>query len=101
MPRDTARVHANRRGGSAEKTVELPPTWRKFSLIAKRMLEHVPEVGLYVPVRIYVHQDGQATTRIEYDRVPLIFERFGNEQVNEVARMLDRKLEELATTAAG
>jgi uncharacterized protein (DUF302 family) len=65
------------------------------------MLEHVPEVGLYVPVRIYVHQDGQATTRIEYDRVPLIFERFGNEQVNEVARMLDRKLEELATTAAG
>jgi uncharacterized protein (DUF302 family) len=64
------------------------------------MLEHVPEVGLYVPVRIYVHQDGQATTRIEYDRVPLIFERFGNEQVNEVARMLDRKLEELATTAA-
>ena len=52
MPPNTARVHANRWGSSAEKTVELPPTWRKFSLIAKRMLEHVPEVGLYVPVKI-------------------------------------------------
>jgi uncharacterized protein (DUF302 family) len=30
--------------------------WRKFSLIAKRMLEHVPEVGLYVPVRIHVYK---------------------------------------------
>jgi hypothetical protein len=45
-------------------------------------------------------KDGQATTCIEYDRVSPIFERFGNEQVNEVARTLDRKLEELVTTAA-
>jgi uncharacterized protein (DUF302 family) len=69
-------------------------------LIARRMLEHVPEIGLYVPVRIYVYEDGQGTTRVDYDRVSSIFERFDNEQVNEVARMLDRKLEELATTAA-
>jgi hypothetical protein len=63
------------------------------------MLEHVPEVGLYVQVRIYVYEDEQATTRIENDRVLPIFEWSGNAQVNEVARMLDRKLEELATTA--
>ncbi len=69
-------------------------------LIAKQMLEHVPEIGLYVPVRIYVYEDGRGTTRIDYDRVSPIFERFGNEKVNEVARMLDQKLEELATTAA-
>ncbi len=69
-------------------------------LIARRMLEHVPEIGLYVPLRIYIYEDEQGTTRIDYDRVSPIFERFGNEQVNEVARMLDRKLEELATTAA-
>ncbi len=75
--------------------------WRKFSLIARRTLEHAPDVVLYVPVRIYVYQDGQAATRVGYDKVLPIFERFGNEQVNEVARMLDRKLEELATTAAG
>jgi uncharacterized protein (DUF302 family) len=70
-------------------------------LIARRMLEHVSDIGLYVPVRIYVYEDGQGTIRIDYDRVSPIFERFGNEQVNEVARMLDGKLEELATTAAG
>jgi uncharacterized protein (DUF302 family) len=69
-------------------------------LIARRMLEHLPEIGLYVPVRIYVYENAQGTTRVDYDRVSPIFERFGNEQVNEVARMLDRKLEELATTAA-
>ena len=69
-------------------------------LIARRMLEYVPQIGLYVPLRIYVYEDGQGTTRVDYDRVSPIFERFGNEQVNEVARMLDRKLEELATTAA-
>ena len=69
-------------------------------LIARQMLEHVPEIGLYVPVRIYIHEDAHGTTRIDYDRVSPIFERFGNEKVNEVARMLDQKLEELATTAA-
>lgn len=70
-------------------------------LIAKQMLEHVSEVGLYVPVRIYVHEDQQGTTRVEYDEISPIFERFGNEKVNEVARGLDRKLEELAKGAAG
>lgn len=70
-------------------------------LIAKQMLEHTPEVGLYVPVRIYVHEDERGTTRIDYDEVSPIFERFGNERVNEVARELDQKLEELAKGAAG
>jgi uncharacterized protein (DUF302 family)/GNAT superfamily N-acetyltransferase len=70
-------------------------------LIAKQMLEHVPEVGLYVPVRIYVHEDQRGTTKIDYDEVSPIFERFGNEKVNEVARELDQKLEELAKGAAG
>lgn len=70
-------------------------------LIAKQMLEHAPEVGLYVPVRIYVHEDERSTTRIDYDEVTPIFERFGNERVNEVARELDQKLEELAKGAAG
>jgi len=37
-------------------------------LIAKQMLEHVPEVGLYVPVRIYVHEAERGTTRIDYDK---------------------------------
>ena len=32
------------------------------------MLEHVPEVGLYVPVRIYVHEAERGTTRIDYDK---------------------------------
>ena len=37
-------------------------------LIAKRMLERAPEVGLYGPVRIYVHEDERGTTRIDYDK---------------------------------
>ena len=70
-------------------------------LIAKQMLEHAPEVGLYVSVRIYVYEDERGTTRIDYDEVSPIFERFGNERVNEVARGLDQKLEELAKVAVG
>jgi len=28
----------------------------------------VPEVGLYVPMRIYVHEDERDTTRIDYGK---------------------------------
>jgi hypothetical protein len=69
-------------------------------LIARQMLEHAPQVGLYVPVSIYVHEDERGTTRIGYDKVSPIFERFVNDKVNEVARGLDQKLEELTIGAA-
>ena len=54
-----------------------------------------------MPERIYIHEDERGTTHIDYDEVSPIFERFGNERVNEVARELDQKLEELAKVAAG
>jgi uncharacterized protein (DUF302 family) len=37
-------------------------------LIAKQMLEHALEVGLYVSVRIYAHEDERGATRIDYDK---------------------------------
>ena len=36
------------------------------SLIAKQILEHVAEVGLYVPVRVYVHEDEQGQEKRIY-----------------------------------
>lgn len=68
--------------------------------IARHMMEHRPEVGLYVPVRIHVYEDVEGTVRVDYHRVSPVLERFGSQEGDEVARSLDQKLAALAATAA-
>jgi uncharacterized protein (DUF302 family) len=69
-------------------------------LIARQMLEQNLEVGLYVPLRLFVYEDKEGRTHITYDKPSSLLEQFQNDKISAVAQMLDRKLEELATTAA-
>ena len=70
-------------------------------LIARQMLEQNLEVGLYVPLRLFVYENKQGMTQIAYDKPSSLMGQFQNEKISAVAQMLDRKLEELVTTAAG
>jgi uncharacterized protein (DUF302 family) len=69
-------------------------------LIARQMLEQNLGVGLYVPLRLFVYEDKDGKTHIVYDKPSSLLGQFQNEKISAVAQMLDRKLEELATTAA-
>jgi uncharacterized protein (DUF302 family) len=70
-------------------------------LIASRMIAIAPAASLYVPLRVLVFEDGTGVTRIVYDRPSDLLGTLGDEKVNEVARMLDGKLYDLAEKAAG
>ncbi len=70
------------------------------ALIAIKMTKHVPEVGLYVPLRMFVEELDEASVRATYDRPSATLAQFGSAPVNEVALDLDHKVEQLLATAA-
>ena len=64
-------------------------------LFALQMTEHEIRDSLYAPLHVLIYEDGSGKTCVEYDKPSTLFGQFGNEKATEVARMLDRKLEEL------
>jgi uncharacterized protein (DUF302 family) len=73
------------------------------ALIAIQMTAHEPAVGLYVPLRLYVRESGPNAVLVTYDLPSATLAQFGSAAVDEVARSLDGKVEQLlerARTAA-
>jgi uncharacterized protein (DUF302 family) len=70
-------------------------------LIGVYMLEHVPEVGLYAPPRVLVYEDYEGKTFVAYDRLVSLVSQYHNEEVTNVARLVDYKLDELARMVTG
>ncbi|MBX3187463.1 MAG: NAD(P)H-binding protein [Labilithrix sp.] len=70
------------------------------ALLAIEMTKHVAEVGLYVPLRMFVEEMTPTSVRVTYDLPSSILGQFGSAPVNVVARDLDRKVEALLTDAA-
>jgi uncharacterized protein (DUF302 family) len=68
-------------------------------LFAIQMTEHDIRASLYAPLRVLIYENEQGKTCVEYDRPSSLFGQFGNAKVTEVARMLDRKLEQLVAKA--
>lgn len=68
--------------------------------VGKQLFEQNQAVGLYVPLRVAVYVDANGKTHVEYDRPSSLLAQFKNEQVTMVAKMLDEKLEGLASMAA-
>jgi len=64
-------------------------------LFALEMTQHEIRDSLYAPLRVLIYEDGSGKTCVEYDKPSTLFGQFGNAQATEVARMLDRKLEDL------
>lgn len=68
-------------------------------LIAATMTRHDIRAGLYAPLRLFVYEADDGSTRIEYDRPSSLFGQFDNPEVTAVARSLDAKLAGLINKA--
>ncbi len=64
-------------------------------LFAVEMTRHAIGASLYAPLRVLLYEDGEGNSCVEYDRPSSLFGQFGDDRVNRVASMLDRKLEDL------
>jgi uncharacterized protein (DUF302 family) len=62
-------------------------------LFALQMTEKDIRAGLYAPLRIYIREEGTDKSVIEYDLPSTLFGQFQNAEVDQVAMMLDQKLE--------
>jgi uncharacterized protein (DUF302 family) len=68
-------------------------------LVAVEMTKHVPAVGLYVPLRLFV-REVEAGTAVNYDVPSTTLAQFSSPQVDVVATGLDAKVEKLIGNAA-
>ena len=68
-------------------------------LFAIEMTQHAIGAGLYAPLRVLIYEAEDGRTCVEHDLPSSLFGQFGDERVDRVAVMLDRKLEELLATA--
>jgi uncharacterized protein (DUF302 family) len=68
-------------------------------LIMKEMVKHVPDAGSYAPVTVLVDERADGV-HLSYDRMASILAPYGNRDALEVARDLDKKIEDLLRNAA-
>jgi uncharacterized protein (DUF302 family) len=68
-------------------------------LIMKEMVQHVPDAGSYAPVTVLVDERDDGV-HLSYDRMASFLAPYGNHDALEVARDLDKKIEDLLREAA-
>ena len=67
-------------------------------LLAIQMIEHVPEVALYAPLRVAVYESNDKTC-VAYDRFTSLLAPHQHPQVNSIAQLVEQKVEELVAQA--
>jgi len=68
-------------------------------LIMKEMVKHIPDAGSYAPVTVLVDERADGV-HLSYDRMASFLAPYGNRDALEVARDLDKKIEDLLREAA-
>jgi uncharacterized protein (DUF302 family) len=68
-------------------------------LIMKEMAKHVPDAGSYAPVTVLVDERADGV-HLSYDKMESFLAPYGNRDALEVARNLDKKIEDLLGQAA-
>jgi len=68
-------------------------------LIMKEMAKHVPDAGSYAPVTVLVDERADGV-HLSYDRMASLLAPYENRDALEVARNLDKKIEDLLQQAA-
>ncbi|MGA8620536.1 MAG: DUF302 domain-containing protein [Candidatus Sulfotelmatobacter sp.] len=68
-------------------------------LIMKEMVKHVPDAGSYAPVTVLVDERADGV-HLSYDRMASFLAPYGKHDALEVARDLDKKIEDLLREAA-
>ena len=70
-------------------------------LTARKLLEAGgPEVGLYLPTKIYVYEDKEGKPQVAYDQMGPVMAPYNNPQLDAVAAAIDKALANLADKAA-
>jgi len=67
-------------------------------VLANRMYEQHPAVGLYAPLRASAYQDDWGKSHFTYDRPSSLLAQFENTQIQAVGKILDEKMASLADT---
>jgi hypothetical protein len=65
----------------------------------KEMAKHVPDAGSYAPVTVLVDERADGV-HLSYDRMARLLASYENHDALEVARDLDRKVEDILRQAA-
>ncbi len=65
-------------------------------MLANRMYEQTPAVGVYAPLRASIYEDYKGVTHFTYDRPSTLLDQFENEEIRAVARILDKRMRSLA-----
>ena len=68
-------------------------------LFALQMTRHDIRASLYAPLRVLLYEDERGRTCLEYDKPSSLFGQFNDDRIGPTAAMLDKKLEDLVTTA--
>jgi uncharacterized protein (DUF302 family) len=69
-------------------------------LVAGRMIARDPAASLYVPLRVLVYEGRDGKAHVAYHRPSSVLGSLGDEEITRVAKMLDRKFQEVVTRAA-
>jgi uncharacterized protein (DUF302 family) len=70
-------------------------------LLAIQMIEHVPEVALYAPLRLTVYEGHNGKTLVAFDRLTSLLVQYRHPEVARVAEVVEQKLEALVAEATG
>lgn len=69
-------------------------------VLANRMFEHHPAVGVYAPLRVAIYEDYAGVAHFTYERPSSLLAQFNNTEIGAIARVLDEKLTVLASHLA-
>lgn len=67
--------------------------------VGRQIFEQDHAAGLYIPLRVFVYEDG-GKTYASYDKPPSLLGQFKNDKVKMVGDMLDKNIGGLAAMAA-
>jgi len=68
--------------------------------VGKQLFEQDHNVGLYVPLRVFVTEASDGKVFISYDRPSGLLKQFKNQKIDMIADMLDQKLDGLVQMVA-
>lgn len=70
-------------------------------LTARKLLEAGgPEVGLYLPTKMFVYEDKHGATQVSYDKIAPVMAQYQNAKLDAIAQAIDAVLAKLANAAA-
>jgi uncharacterized protein (DUF302 family) len=70
-------------------------------LLAITMIEHVPEIALYAPLRIALYEDSLGKTVIARDNFSSLVAQYGRADIAQTAALVESKADALIAKAAG